>query len=173
MNGASYDDLKEHRDDENVWVAFFSRIYDGDMPPLRISDWRNAFVGKSKTLNEIDLKKGIMIRRIKKNQKENTKDIIKLPISLIKFIKDRKIKGDLFPDMSVTDIDNMVKKVFGEKKATPHYWRSYYTVNILSKLTDADEIKERLLIMDHSLKTNASYYNKSDMPVYMKLLAGK
>ena len=173
MNGASYDDLKEHRDDDNVWVGFFSRIYDGEMPPLRISDWRNAFVGKSKTMNEIDLRKGIMIRRIKKNQKENTKDIIPLAPHLIHFIRASHIKGELFPNMSVTDIDNMVKKVFGEKKATPHYWRSYYTVNILSKLTDADEIKERLLIMDHSLKTNASYYNKSDMPVYMKLLAGK
>jgi len=173
MNGASYEDLKDLRHDENVWVGFFSRIYDGQMPPLRISDWRNAFVGKTKTLNEIDLNKGIMIRRIKKNQKEDTKDIISLPPSLIHFIRASHIKGELFPDMSVTDIDNMIKRVLPDKKANPHYWRSYYTVNILSKLTDADEIKERLLTMDHSLKTNASYYNKSDMPAYMKLLAGK
>lgn len=142
------------------------------MPPLRIGDWRNAFVGKSKTLNEIDLKKGVMIRRIKKNQKEDTKDIIALPASLIKFIKDRGIKGELFSDMSVTEIDNLLKKVYGEK-ATPHYWRSYYTVNVLSKMTSEADITEALRIMDHSLNTNSKYYNKQATSAYNKLLAGK
>jgi len=154
-------------------VALFSRIYDGEMPPLRISDWRNAIVGKTKIMNEIDLKKGIMIRRIKKNQKADTKDIIPLPASLVKFIKDRNIKGELFPDMSVTDIDNMTKKVFGEKKATPHYWRSYYTVHILSQMKTKAEIVEALRIMDHSLKTNATYYNKQSSSAYNNLIAGK
>lgn len=154
-------------------MAFFSRIYDGEMPPLRISDWRNAVVGKTKIMNEIDLKKGIMIRRIKKNQKADTKDIIPLPASLVKFIKDRNIKGPLFPDMSVTDIDNMIKKVFPDKKANPHIFRSIYTVNILSKLTDKEDILNRLKIMDHSLKTNAAYYNKSSSSAYQSLLAGK
>jgi integrase len=143
------------------------------MPPLRIGDFKNAFVGKTKTLNEIDLKKKIMIRRIKKNQKENTKDIIPLPASLVKFIKDRKIKGELFPDMSITEIDNLLKKTYEGKKATPHYWRSYYTVNVLSKLTDKEEIKEALRVMDHSIQVNASYYNKQESSAYNSLMAGK
>ena len=142
------------------------------MPPLRIGDWRNAFVGKSKTLNEIDLKKGIMIRRIKKNQKEDTKDIIPLPVSLIKFIKDRGIKGELFSGMSVTEIDHLLKKVYGDK-ATPHYWRSYYTVNVLSKMESEADITEALRVMDHSLSTNSKYYNKQATSAYNKLLAGK
>jgi integrase len=143
------------------------------MPPLRIGDFKNAFVGKTKTLNEIDLKKKIMVRRIKKNQKENTKDIIPLPASLVKFIKDRKIKGELFPDMSITEIDNLLKKTYEGKKATPHYWRSYYTVNVLSKLTDKEEIKEALRVMDHSIQVNASYYNKQESSAYNSLMAGK
>ena len=150
-----------------------ARLYNGDMPPLRIGDFKNAFVGKTKTLNEIDLKKKIMIRRIKKNQKENTKDIIPLPASLVKFIKDRKIKGELFPDMSITEIDNLLKKTYEGKKATPHYWRSYYTVNVLSKLTDKEEIKEALRVMDHSIQVNASYYNKQESSAYNSLMAGK
>ena len=143
------------------------------MPPLRIGDFRNAYVGPTKTLNEINLKRGVMIRRIKKNQKEDTEDIIPLPASLITFIKKRKIKGELFTGLSTTEIENLIKRTYPGKTANPHYWRSYYTVNTLSKLTDVDEIKERLKIMDHSLKVNAAYYNKSEMPAYVKLLAGK
>lgn len=143
------------------------------MPPLRIGDWRNAYVGQTKTLNEINLKRGVMIRRIKKNQKEDTEDIIPLPASLITFIKKRKIKGELFTGLSTTEIENLIKKTYPDKTATPHYWRSYYTVHILSKLTDVDEIKERLKIMDHSLKVNASYYNKQSNSAYQNLLSGK
>ncbi len=143
------------------------------MPPLRISDWRNATVGKSNSLNEIDLKKGIMTRRIKKNQKQDTEDIIDLPKSLIQFIKARKIKGDLFPDMSTTQIDTLLKKTFPDKKANPHAFRSIYTVNILSKLTDKEEIIKRLKIMDHSLKINSQYYNKQSTSAYNDLLSGK
>ena len=172
-NGVNYADLKAHENDDNVWVALLARIYDGSMPPLRIGDWRNGFVGLSKTLNEIDLKRGVMIRRIKKNQEVDTEDIIPLPPSLIKFIKKRKIKGALFDGLSTTEIDNLLKKTYPSKVATPHYFRSYYTVHTLSQLTDVDEIKRQLKIMDHTLKINASYYNKSEMPAYMKLLAGK
>ena len=143
------------------------------MPPLRISDYRNTVVGKTKTMNEIDLKKGIMIRRIKKNQKEDTRDIIPLPASLINFIKDRKITGELFPDMSVTDIDYIIKKVYGDKKASPHYWRSYYTVHVLSKMQSKAEIEEALRVMDHSLSTNNAYYNKQSSSAYNNLVAGK
>ena len=143
------------------------------MPPLRIGDWRNAFVGKSKTMNEIDLQKKIMTRRIKKNQKEDTEDIIQLPPSLIHFFFASHIKGELFPTMSVTQIDNMIKRAMPDKKATPHYWRSYYTVNVLSKMTSEADINEALRVMDHSLNTNSKYYNKQATSAYNKLLAGK
>jgi integrase len=165
--------LNEHINDENTTVALLARLYNSDMPPLRIGDWVHAFVGPTKTLNEIDLKKKIMVRRIKKNQKKNTEDIIPLPASLIKFIKDRGIKGELFPDMSVTQIDNLLKKTYPGKKATPHIYRSLYTVNILSKLTDKEEILSRLKIMDHSLEVNARYYNKQNSSAYQQLLSGK
>lgn len=165
--------MGELRHDENVWVGLYSRIYDGQMPPLRIGDWRNSFVGPTKTLNEIDMKKKIMIRRIKKNQKEDTMDIIPLPPSLIHFIFASHIKGELFPGMSVTDIDNMIKRVMPDKKASPHYWRSYYTVNVLSKMPNKEDITEALRIMDHSLAVNASYYNKQASTAYNSLLAGK
>ena len=141
------------------------------MPPLRIGDWRNAYVGESDTMNEINLKKGILTRRKKKNQKKNTEDIIPLPKSLVSFIKKRGIKGELFPDMSVVEIDHLLHKTYPDKTATPHYWRSYYTVNVLSKLTSEKEIKERLRIMDHSLKTNAAYYNKQTTSAYNNLLS--
>ena len=143
------------------------------MPPLRIGDYINAIVGPSKTLNEIDLNKGIMRRRIKKNQKKDTEDIIPLPKSLIKFIKDRGISGELFPDMSVTEIDNLLKKTYPGKKASPHYYRSYYTVHILSKIKNKNKIIEALRVMDHSLEVNASYYNKQASSAYNNLLAGK
>ena len=124
-------------------------------------------------MNEIDLSKGIMIRRIKKNQKKDTRDIIPLPKSLIEFIKDRNIKGELFPDMSVSDIDYLIKKVFPDKTANPHYWRSYYTVHVLTKMESKAAIEEALRIMDHSLRTNASYYNKQASSAYNNLVAGK
>jgi len=143
------------------------------MPPLRISDWRNAVVGKSDTMNEIDLQKGIMIRRIKKNQKEDTRDIIPLPPSLIHFIRASHIKGELFPGMSVSDIDYLIKKALPDKTANPHYWRSYYTVHILSQMKSKAAIVEALRIMDHSLRTNASYYNKQASSAYNNLIAGK
>jgi integrase len=143
------------------------------MPPLRIGDWVNGFVGPSKTLNEINLKDGIMIRRIKKNQKKDTEDIIPLPKSLIKFIKERGISGEPFPDMSVTEIDNLLKKTYPGKKATPHYWRSYFTVHTLSNMKNKKKITEALRVMDHSLEVNASYYNKQASSVYNSMMAGK
>jgi integrase len=143
------------------------------MPPLRIGDYINAIVGPSKTLNEININDGIMIRRIKKNQKKDTEDIIPLPKSLIKFIKERGISGELFPDMSVTEIDNLLKKTYPGKKASPHYWRSYFSVHVLSKMKNKDKIIEALRVMDHSIQINASYYNKQESSAYNSLMAGK
>ncbi len=165
--------MNEHINDEDTRVALLARLYNGEMPPLRIGDWVNAYVGKSETMNAIDLKKGVMIRRIKKNQKEDTRDIIPPPKSLVKFIKKREISGELFPDMTVVQIDQLLKKTYPGKVATPHIFRSVYTVNVLSKLTSKKEINERLLIMDHSLKVNASYYNKQVSSAYNSLLAEK
>jgi tagatose-1,6-bisphosphate aldolase non-catalytic subunit AgaZ/GatZ len=93
--------------------------------------------------------------------------------SVIHFIRASHIKGELFPNMSVTDIDNMIKRVMPDKTATPHYWRSYYTVNVLSKMPNKEDITEALRIMDHSLAVNASYYNKQASTAYNSLLAGK
>jgi hypothetical protein len=73
----------------------------------------------------------------------------------------------------VTEIDNLLKKTYPGKVATPHIYRSLYTVNILSKLTDKEEILKRLKIMDHSLAVNASYYNKQASTAYNSLLAEK
>jgi len=178
--------LNEHINDEDTRVALLARIYNGEMPPLRIGDWINAYVGETETMNEINLKKGIMIRRIKKNQKKDTEDIIPLPASLVSFIKKRKIKGELFPRgpppstpdqqrnvMSVVQIDQLLNKTYPGKTATPHIFRSVYTVNVLSKLTDKEEIKRRLKIMDHSFKVNAAYYNKQSSSAYNSLLAEK
>ena len=165
--------MNEHINDEDTRVALLARIYNGEMPPLRIGDWINAYVGETETMNEINLKKGILTRRIKKNQKKNTEDIIKLPESLVSFIKKRGIKGELFPDMSVVQIDQLLHKTYPDKTATPHIFRSVYTVNVLSKLTSKKEIKERLRIMDHSLEVNAAYYNKQSSSAYNSLLAEK
>ena len=114
-----------------------------------------------------------MKRRIKKNQKADTCDIIPLNKSLVKFIKQREINGVLFPNLTVVQIDQLLKKTYPNKKATPHYWRSFYTVHILSKLTDKADIKNRLKLMDHSLQVSAGYYNKQSMGAYADLLAGK
>lgn len=164
--------MKEHENDENTTVALLARIYGEGMIPQRIGDWVNGFVGKSKTLNQIDLKKKVMIRRIKKNQKEDTEDIIPLPSSLIEFIKKRGIKGELFPNMSGTQIDNLIKKTYGDKKAMPHYWRSYYTVNVLPTL-DEEHLKEALMIMDHSIQVNQAHYNKAEATPIVKALIKK
>ena len=114
-----------------------------------------------------------MVRRIKKNQQTDTYDIIKLNKSLIKFLIKRGIQGSLFADMSTTQIDNLMKQTYPDKVATPHMFRSIYTVNVLSKLTDKDDIKQRLKIMDHTLRINSQYYNKQASSAYNDLLAGK
>ena len=168
----TYAEIKEHENDEDTRVALLARIYNGEMPPLRIGDWLNALIGKTKTFNEIDLKKGIMTRRIKKNQKEDTEDIIPLPKSLVEFIKKRGIKGELFPSMSVTEIDNLLKKIYPGKVATPHYFRSLYSVKIAPTLSKA-ELKKALEIMDHSAKINAQYYKKEKGDPLLELLVKK
>ncbi len=168
-NGVTYEELAEKENDEDTRVALLARLYSKDMIPLRIGDYINATTVKTDEKNFIDLKKGYMIRHIKKNQGEDTEDKIPLPKSLTDFIKKRGIKGELFPNMSVTEIDNLLKKTFPGKKANPHYFRSLYAVKIAPGL-DEKRLKEVLKIMDHSVKTHAQYYKKDMKNPLMKLL---
>jgi hypothetical protein len=168
-NGVTYEELAEKENDEDTRVALLARLYSKDMIPLRIGDYINATTVKTDEKNFIDLKKGYMIRHIKKNQGEDTEDKIPLPKSLTDFIKKRGIKGELFPNMSVTEIDNLLKKTFPGKKANPHYFRSLYAVKIAPHL-DEKRLKEVLAIMDHSVKTHAQYYKKDLKDPLMKLL---
>lgn len=168
-NGVTYEELAEKENDEDTRVALLARLYSKDMVPLRIGDYMNATTIKTSDKNFIDLKKGLFIRHIKKNQEEDTEDKFPLPKSLVEFIKKRGIKGELFPNMSVTEIDNLLKKAFPGKKANPHYFRSLYAVKVAPHL-DEKRLKEVLKIMDHSIKTHAQYYKKDMKDPLMKLL---
>jgi hypothetical protein len=168
-NGVTYEELAEKENDEDTRVALLARLYSKDMVPLRIGDYMNSTTIKTSDKNFIDLKKGLFIRHIKKNQEEDTEDKFPLPKSLVEFIKKRGIKGELFPNMSVTEIDNLLKKTFPGKKANPHYFRSLYAVKVAPHL-DEKRLKEVLKIMDHSIKTHAQYYKKDQKNPLMKLL---
>jgi hypothetical protein len=168
-NGVTYEELAEKENDEDTRVALLARLYSKDMVPLRIGDYMNSTTIKTSDKNFIDLKKGLFIRHIKKNQEEDTEDKFPLPKSLVEFIKKRGIKGELFPNMSVTEIDNLLKKTFPGKKANPHYFRSLYAVKVAPHL-DEKRLKEVLKIMDHSVKTHAQYYKKDMKDPLMKLL---
>lgn len=168
-NGVTYEELAEKENDEDTRVALLARLYSKDMVPLRIGDYMNATTIKTDEKNFIDLKKGVFVRHIKKNQEEDTEDKFPLPKSLIDFIKKRGIKGELFPNLSVTEIDKILKKAFPGKKANPHYFRSLYAVKVAPHL-DEKRLKEVLKIMDHTVKTHAQYYKKDMKDPLMKLL---
>ena len=168
-NGVTYEELAEKENDEDTRLALLARLYSKDMVPLRIGDYINATTIKTDDKNFVDLKKGVFVRHIKKNQEEDTEDKFPLPKSLVEFIKKRGIKGELFPNMSVTEIDNLLKKAFPGKKANPHYFRSLYAVKVAPHL-DEKRLKEVLKIMDHSIKTHAQYYKKDLKNPLMKLL---
>lgn len=164
--------MKAHENDENTTVALLMHLYNPEMPALRIGDWINAYVGKNNKLNSIDLKTGIMTRRIKKNQKADTKDIIPLPKSLIKFIQDSNIKGPLLGDLTSADIDVLLKKTFPNKKATPRYFRDMYSTKITPTLSK-DELKQVLKIMDHSAEIHGKHYRKHKGDALTELILGK
>lgn len=168
-NGVTYEELAEKENDEDTRLALLARLYSKDMVPLRIGDYINATTIKTDDKNFVDLKKGVFVRHIKKNQEEDTEDKFPLPKSLVEFIKKRGIKGELFPNMSVTEIENLLKKAFPGKKANPHYFRSLYAVKVAPHL-DEKRLKEVLKIMDHSIKTHAQYYKKDLKNPLMKLL---
>lgn len=171
-NGVTYAEMKEHENDENTTVALLMRLYSPDIPALRIYDWINAYVGNDKELNSIDMKKSVMIRRIKKNQGEATEDIIPLPKSLIDFIRKRGIKGPLLGDISAAEIDKMLKKTFPDKTANPRYFRDMYSTKITPTLTK-DKLEKVLEIMDHSAEIHAKHYRKHKGDALTELIVGK
>ena len=171
-NGVTYEDMKKEENNENQVVALLMRLYSKDIPALRIYDWINAYVGKNKEMNEIDLKAGKMIRHIKKNQEEKTADDIPLPKSLIEYIKKKGIKGALLGDVTAKDIDVLLKKTFPNKTANPRYFRDLYSVKVAPTLSK-ERLIEVLKIMDHSAETHAKYYHKSDANPLLDLVIKK
>jgi hypothetical protein len=171
-NGVSYAEMKQHENDENTAVALMMRLYNGEIPALRIHDYINAVVGKSETMNEIDLKKKVMIRRIKKNQKADTMDIIPLPLSLTKFIKKRNIDGALFGSLTNLDIDKLLTATFPGKKANPRYLRDLYSVE-KTKTLSKPALKQALATMDHSALVHSAYYMKTEQDPLTELIVGK
>jgi hypothetical protein len=173
-DGVSYAELKEHENDENTTMAMLARLYSGEMPALRIYDFINAYVGKHKELNEIDLKKKIMTRRIYKNQKVDkagkAKEMeIPLPKALCEFIKKRGISGALLGDTNATAIDALLNRTFPQKTATPRYWRAKYTTEVVPTF-DKAKLETTLAQLDHSAQTHAAYYRKNSKDPLMSLL---
>tara|TARA_R110000868_G_scaffold131790_3_gene342048 strand:- start:911 stop:2077 length:1167 start_codon:yes stop_codon:yes gene_type:complete len=170
-NGVTYAEMKPYENAANTTLALLMRLYNGEIPALRIGDYLNAFVGKTETLNEIDIKKKVMIRRIVKNQKEEEMRI-PLPASLVQFIKEREIKGALFGDETAQSIDKLLAKTFPQQKANPRYFRDLYSTEITPTLTKA-KLKKVLAILDHAPLTHAAYYRKMKQDPLTELIAGK
>ena len=174
-DGVSYEELKMHENDENTTVALLARLYSGEMPALRIYDFINAYVGKHKELNEIDLKKKVMTRRIYKSQKVDkttgkvNEMLIPLPKDLCDFIKKRGITGALLGQTNATAIDVLLSKTFPQKTATPRYWRAKYTTEIVPTF-DKAKLEKTLEQLDHSSQTHAAYYRKNSKDPLMSLL---
>jgi hypothetical protein len=170
-DGVTYAEMKAYENAPNTTLALLMRLYNGEIPALRIGDYLNAFVGKSETLNEIDIKKKVMVRRIVKNQKEEEMSI-PLPASLIKFIKEREITGPLLGKETAQSIDKLLIKTFPEQKANPRYFRDLYSTEITPTLTKA-KLKKVLAILDHAPLTHAAYYRKMKQDPLTELIAGK
>jgi len=174
-DGVSYEELKTHENDENTTVALLARLYSGEMPALRIYDFINGYVGKHKELNEIDLKKKIMTRRIYKSQKVDKTTgkvkemLIPLPKDLCDFIKKRGITGALLGDTNATAIDVLLAKTFPQKTATPRYLRAKYTTEVVPTF-DKAKLEKTLEQLDHSAATHAAYYRKNNKDPLMSLL---
>ena len=177
-NGVTYEEMKTHENDENTTLALLMRLYNGEQPALRIYDWINGYVGKHGELNEIDLKKRIMTRRIYKSQKidKTTKKVkemkIPLPKDLCDFIKKRGITGALLGDVNATNVDLLLHKTFPNKTSTPRYLRAKYTTEIAPTF-DKAKLETTLEQLDHTAKTHASYYRKTKKDPLMELMIEK
>jgi hypothetical protein len=157
-NAMSYDDLKKYEDSDKPVVAIFAHLYAPDVPALRLGDWVNSTIGKSKTMNQIILSTGNMLRRISKNNKGET--IIPLPKHLIKYFKTLKIKGALFGDMTSEQVSQQVAKELGPSNGS-RYWRTKYVSEIVSKMSGAERVKVAEQ-MDHSIEIQVSVYQKDE-----------
>jgi len=164
-NAVTYEEMKAKESDDDTTLALMMRLYNADMPSLRIYDWINSFVGKTDTMNEINLNKGVMKRRIVKNAKVNKKnkvkaEIIQLPVSLVDFIKKRGIKGDLFGTHSSHSLNLVLKKAFPDRHINSQYFRHLYSTTVTTTLKKP-ELEVALATMNHSAKVHASHYRKS------------
>jgi hypothetical protein len=166
-NAMSYDDLKKYEDSDKSVLAIFAHLYDPDVPALRLGDWVNAVIGPSKLFNSIILSSGKMTRRISKNN--NGVTVIPLPSHLIKYFKSLKIKGPLFGDMNAEQVSQQVAKELGASNGS-RYWRTKYVTDIMSKMSGKERLEVSTL-MDHSIETNITVYDKSEPS--MKLKKGK
>lgn len=151
----TYEELGHEINNPNPNIALFARLYASNNPPLRIGDYMNATTQYDDELNYIDLTRGIMLRRIKKNQ--GIPDIVPLSSEVITHLKGRP-SGLIF-NINVSELNGLIHKTFPDKTANPHYWRSRYSVDILPYKNNQAEI---LRWMDHSALTNAKYYHKAD-----------
>ena len=126
------------------------------MPPLRLSEWVNSYVGKNKQLNEIILSKKIMRRRISKNMSEEVD--IPLSNSLVKYLKKLELKGALFGELPLQEIVNIVNKTLGSGNGSRAF-RIKYNSEIAPKLSG----KERVVLakqLDHSVGTAVLVYQR-------------
>lgn len=177
-NAVTYEEMKAKESDDNTTLALMMRLYNADMPSLRIYDWINSYVGKTDTMNEINLKKGVMIRRIVKHAKIDKKnkvkdEIIQLPASLVDFIKKRGIKGDLFGTHSGHSLNLILKKAFPDRHINSQYFRHLYSTTVTPKM-EKGELKTTLETMNHSAKVHASHYRKSkNGDALLQLVVGK
>ena len=159
-DGMSYEDLASHKTDKDPTIELFAHLYDKSNNALRLGDWVNTVVGKSKTMNVIDLKKGTLTRRISKVMPDPKKpDVIKLSDELIDYIKSRDIKGNLFGDASLQDIVKRVSNTFGEGNG-PRYWRQKYVSEIVAGMTKSSKIKTAKS-MNHSVGTAVLVYDRN------------
>lgn len=178
-NAVTYEEMKAKESDDDTTLALMMRLYNADMPSLRIYDWINSYVGKTDTMNEINLKKGVMIRRIVKQPKVNKKtnkvmaETIQLPASLVDFIKKRGIKGDLFGTHSGQSLNLILKKAFPDRHINSQYFRHLYSTTVTPKM-EKEELKTALTVLNHKALTHASHYRKTNKgDALLQLVVGK
>ena len=155
-DGMSYAKLKVFENSDNPILAIFARLFNGDMPALRLGDWLNSTVGKDKQMNEIIMGKGIMRRRISKNMSAELE--INLSPSLKTYIKKNNIKGALFGTATLDDIVKLTAKELGEGNGS-RYWRQKFVTEIASKFSGKDRVAVAAK-MDHSVLESLLVYQR-------------
>jgi hypothetical protein len=160
-DGMTYEDLAKYETSEDPEIALFAHLYNKNNNALRLGDYINTVVGKSKTMNFIDLKKGTLTRRISKVMPDpSNPDIIKLPSELIEYIKQKNIKGNLFGDYTLEEIVKKVAKILGEGHGS-RYWRRMYITEIVSEMKKSEKI-QIAKNMNHSVETATLVYDRKN-----------